>query len=112
MVNMKINNFRRMILWGLTCAGLYTIFFCAALSSAVFRGTWDAQIAVAFISAPTSAWILGAIHPLLGMIGTPGSSHRQIAEWITIYIAGTFQYFALGFLINMLLDHKSGTNHD
>ena len=106
MVKKKSNNVRPMILWGLTCAGLYAIFFFAALLSAVLKQSWDAEIAAAFISAPTSAWILGAIGPLLEMIGAPGSASRQITEWTTIFIAGTVQYFSLGFLITMLLDSE------
>ena len=92
---------------GLICAGLYAIYFCATLLSAVLKQNWDAEIAAAFISAPTSAWILGAIDPLLEMIGIPGSTSRQIAEWVTIYIAGTIQYFSLGFLITMFLDDEN-----
>lgn len=91
---------------GLIAAALYAIFFFAALSSVVLGQNSDAQIAVAFISAPTSAWILGAIRPLLGMIGEVGSTSRHIAEWLVLYLAGTTQYFLLGFLITMFMSRE------
>jgi hypothetical protein len=110
MVNNMDNNFRKMTKFGLLAAGLYTLFFFAAFSSVVLNKNSDGQIAVAFISAPTSAWILGAIRPLLGMIGDIGSASRNIADWVVLYLAGTIQYFLLGFLITLFLisdDSKS-----
>lgn len=94
---MSIFNFSRATNCGLILAGLYSIFFCATFLSWALKGSWDAQIAVAFVSAPASALILGSMHHLLLGLGEYGSANREIAVWLILFTAGFIQYFALGF---------------
>lgn len=95
--------FRPMIRWGFVGSTIYGVFFLSTLLSSFMKTSWDAQIAAAIFSAPTSAWTLDAMQSSLRMLGLPSSSHRQFLEWLMIYIAGTIQYFGVGFLLGILL---------
>jgi hypothetical protein len=86
-------------MWGLLASGLFILFFGATLGSSLIKHSWDAQIAAAIVSAPTSALLLNLARPLLEALGEYGSLKREVAVWATIFISGSIQYFLIGFLL-------------
>jgi hypothetical protein len=104
------NTARRMVLWGLVSAVLYSLFFIVLLGNSILRPDSDAQIAAAIISSPTSAWIHMAIRPLLDMFGAPGARYEVVAEWTVFYIGGTLQVFSIAALLGMLFRTEGTSN--
>ncbi len=102
----------RAIYCGLILAGLYVVYFGATLLAWTQKGSWDAQIAAAIVSFPTSALFLGLTRPLLPMLGEYGSAARDIAVWAIIFASGTIQYFVLGFAVVKLWFRKNNTPSD
>lgn len=79
------------------------MFFCATLYSALAKQTWDAQVAAAIVSSPTSAFVLEALRPFLQTLGDYGSPARELAVWMTLLISGFTQYFLVGLLLAKFL---------
>ncbi len=94
---------RKPLLIGVTCAVTFVAFFCAALLSHILGKSWDAQVAVAFLSAPTSAVLLNLAADLLQVFGGQGGVGEQVAQWSVLLCAGMFQWFLVGFLAAFLL---------
>ncbi len=107
MTNMVISRLSRATLCGLILAGMYIIFFCATFLSWVLKGTWDAQIAAAFVSAPVSVLALDAARPLLQALGGYESAARATAVWLILFLAGCIQYFTVGFMLGKFWSRSS-----
>lgn len=90
---------RRPVFWGVVASGAFILFFGATLVSSLVKQSWDAQIAAAIVSAPTSALVLSLVRPLLENLGEYGSLNREVAVWVTLLVSGSIQYFLIGFLL-------------
>lgn len=103
MVENKASGIKKCLRWGLICIAIYSIYFILVLLSYLLKGNLDALNVVVFVSAPTSAVILGLADHILDLLGPPDSMARQAAAWFAIYIAGIIQYFFLGFFVSTML---------
>lgn len=97
---MKTCKFSRALKIGFGCAASFTLLFSAMLLSAILKGSIDAQIAAAVISAPTSGFALRFVAPLLPIFGGYESVWRQAVIWIILFVCGFAQYFVIGYLIS------------
>ena len=90
---------KKALVFGCIGALAFTLFFAATCISYYTKGTWDAQIATAFVSAPTSLVLIKTLHPVLEYLGELGSPRRQIGEWAVLWVAGGLQYFFAGVVV-------------
>lgn len=88
---------------GLVGSLLYLCYFGYCLYFSVFAADQEAQIAVAFVSFPTSAVFLSFSHSLFEWLGPYGSPPRRAGEWVCLGLAGLIQYFVIGVVFAMMI---------
>lgn len=92
---------------GLICALLYFLYFGYCLFPAIITENHKSQIAVAFVSFPTSWLFISIFEPLLNWLGPLGSTARRVGEWSILGIAGVIQYGLIGFLAAYIISERS-----
>jgi Kef-type K+ transport system membrane component KefB len=98
---------RKPLFFGVGCVLVFVVFFCATCISYFLGKANDAEIAAAFVSAPTSAALLKLSSPILETIG---GHNREVAEWCILFCAGVLQWFIAGLLFSffLLVPNKAG----
>ena len=94
---------RPVLVAGLICSLLYFFYFGYALLLAVFAAKAETQVAVAFVSFPTSAVFLSWLNSLLDWLGPYGSPPRRAGEWLFLGVAGGLQYFVVGVVFAIII---------
>lgn len=85
--------------------GIFLIFYISCMMAHI-KGQWDATIAIAIISAPTSILIF---YPMEFAYDLLGKSHPIIYEIISallLLLGGIVQYYILGIIVADLMSPK------
>jgi hypothetical protein len=81
----------------------YLVYLLYCIARAVVTDDAGTQVAVAFWSFPTSMFAFTAAQAVLDWLGPYGDVSRRVGEWILLALAGSLQYFVLGYLIGKVL---------
>ena len=104
---MVIRPTRASVRTGLIGACIFLLYYLYSLYGWTFSGRDGAQVALAFISFPSSAVLIKIFDPLLELLGPYGSAARRVGEWVYLGVSGTTQYFLIGMLIGAMSTSKS-----